>query len=171
MTNQTNYDTKKAVNDFVTHLGNGKLAARDLNGMFHHVNAHRNTGVIVNALKRTIKKGDTQAKGVTVALVGAIFPGSKLKMDSKTGEITLGLKGVKTDTKALDRFDSAIKRGLSLRDTLRKEVCTDPDLPATVYTDEQIVEGVTKDFTAWLSREMDKYGIDEKRLKAILSAS
>lgn len=171
MTNQTQTaapnDVMKLAADFGRTLGNGKKAASHLHDMVVSVVKSRDTKVLSRAYAKADGKGDKQAVQTMSAIIRAVWPGVKTTKDKNTGEMIIKIKGIEADPAPVARFADAVQRGLSLRDTLRKHVCDDPNAAEPTFTDDQIIEGLKADFAAFVKREAKKYGIDEARVQNI----
>lgn len=114
MTGNVN-DIRNVENNFVNSLGNGKKAVEHLASLMGAVVSSRDTTIITRIMRRAHTKDDTGAISAIRLTVGQVFPGANLKLDKKTGEYTLKIKGVSADDDAMKRLNEAVERGLSLR--------------------------------------------------------
>jgi hypothetical protein len=119
----TTLNIEKTVTNFVTALGNGKQAAKLLLEIVEWTieGVETDSTKLSGIIDKATRKGDVNAARAIRAIVGAIWTegrASKSK-DNKTTVLKLG-KTVESD--ALDRLRKGVNAGLSLRDTLVKEV-------------------------------------------------
>lgn len=115
-------DIMKTESKFYANLGNGQKAGEYLQDMVKSVTVSRDTTVIVKAIQRAEAKGDKAAASVVRFVFGQVFPSAKVTK-SKAGDLSLKIKGIEHDDKALERLAEAVSKGLSIRhSTFRKTV-------------------------------------------------
>lgn len=148
----TNVDEKNNVKDFedgfIRNLGNGKLAAQNLKGLFHSVAKSRDTTVLVRAIVRAKEKNDDGAVAAIKMVTGQLFPKATFK-SPKGKAPSIIIKGIEADMDALKRLDDAVEKNLSIRHAaFRKAIVVkaqeeekefDPKAKA-----ERVAKGLTK---------------------------
>jgi hypothetical protein len=119
----TTLNIDKTVTNFVTALGNGKKAAELLLEIVDWTveGVETDSTKLSGIMDKAVRKGDINANRAIRAIVGAIWTDGKASK-SKDKKTTVLKLGKTVDTDALDRLRKGVTAGLSLRDTLVKEV-------------------------------------------------
>jgi hypothetical protein len=119
----TTLNIEKTVTNFVTALGNGKQAAKLLLEIVDWTieGAETDSTKLSGIIDKATRKGDVNAARAIRAIVGAIWTEGRASK-SKDNKTTVLKLGKTVDSDALDRLRKGVTAGLSLRDTLVKEV-------------------------------------------------
>lgn len=111
---------------FYKALGNGSLAASHMRDLIVAVVSSRDTTILAKAVYRAKDKKDDKAAQVLLAVVKEVFPaseGKKIITKDKAGKYSIKIAGIQADAKAVERLESAVDKGLSIRGaTFLKEI-------------------------------------------------
>lgn len=154
-------DIKTIENKFVTAMGSGIAASGHLRDLVASVVTSQDGRPLASAIARLNTKGDKQGANAVRAIIGAIMPGAKVALAKDKKTIVLSLKDAAFDDAAMQRLSDGVKRNLSLRATLVKEVKGETDKAAIVLPD----------YAAKLVKRMEKEGFSKDALLAAIAAA
>ena len=117
-------DIKSIEDKFIKAMGSGIAASGHLRNLVVSVVTSKDPDgrPLASAIARLMHKGDKQGANAVRAIVGAIMPGAKVGKAKDNKTIVLSLKSARFDDAAMQRLSDGVKRKLSLRSTLVKEV-------------------------------------------------
>lgn len=110
-------DVMNLESNFYRSLGNGKEALKYAADMIQSVVTSRDTTVLSRAIERAAKKGDDKAAASLRLVIRSVWPEAKTTKD-KQGKVSIKIKGVEHDDKALETLSGLVSDGVSLRGTL-----------------------------------------------------
>ena len=154
-------DIKAIENKFISNMGSGVGAASALQGLIRDAVTSSDGRHLASAVARLTTKGDTQGVAAVRSIIGAIFPGAKMKKAKDKKTIVLSLKDAKFDDAAMQRLSDGVDRKLSLRSTLVKEV----------KGETEKADFVLPEYAAKLVKRLEKEGVTKAALIAAIQAA
>lgn len=154
-------DIKSIENKFITNMGSGVGAASALQGLIVAAVTSSDGRHLASAVARLATKGDTQGVAAVRSIIGAIFPGAKMKKAKDKKTIVLSLKDAEFNDEAMQRLNVGVADKLSIRSTLVKRV----------KGESEKKELVLPDYAAKLVKRMNSEGVTKAALIAAIQAA
>lgn len=156
-----NNDIKAIENKFVTNMGSGIGAATSLMDLVSAAATSGDGRHLASAVARLTTKGDTQGVNAVRSIIGAIFPGAKLKKAKDKKTVVLSLKDAQFNDEAMLRLRQGVADKLSIRSTLVKRV----------KGETAKKELVLSEYAAKLVKRMNAEGVTKAALIAAIQAA
>ena len=154
-------DIKAIENKFISNMGSGVGAASALQGLIRDAVTSSDGRHLASAVARLTTKGDTQGVAAVRSIIGAIFPGAKMKKAKDKKTIVLSLKDATFNDDAMQRLSDGVEAKLSIRSTLVKRVKGDTEKK----------ELVLSEYAAKLVKRMNADGVTKAALIAAIQAA